>query len=271
MLVSIPSAVKPWLVLFNNQVVMEAQWKTIEDNAFMENRRKLIMLCQAVKLLLQRLKLLKSLDLKLMLLKQLKDKMLIKLNLALKMSKLTLKLLLPLKLKLQLPLTLQLMKPTLWSAQLSDLNNILSKENLIEDTTLIMLTFLQTRTILWFKQLMTLILPGKPILVNFKSIMWIMGHIAKNTKHSPLLKHTQRLTKIPQLHLLDNKRISPLLGMRPKSIKNIHLPKIFQRVISQLTLTGEMLTELISLLSIEIKDIAVLATPFLSLKLSNNV
>jgi len=75
MLVSIHSAVKQWLVSFNRQVEMEAQWKIIEDNASMEIRQKLIMLCQAVKSRSQRLKLLKSMDQKLMSLKQLHNRM----------------------------------------------------------------------------------------------------------------------------------------------------------------------------------------------------
>jgi len=118
---------------------------------------------------------------------------------------------------------------------------------------------------------MILILPGKPILVNSKSIMLIMGHIAKSTTNFPLLKLPPRLPRSPKLLLLDNKRTSPPLGMKPESIKNTVLLRIFQRVSSQLTLTGEMLTESISHPSIEIKDIAALATLFLSLKLLNNV
>lgn len=163
------------------------------------------------------------------------------------------------------------MTPTLWLAPPSDQRLTLSKGKVTEDTTLIMLTFLPTTTILWFKQLMTLILPGKPILVNFKSIMLIMGHIAKSTTNFPLLKLPPRLPRSPKLLLLDNKRTSPPLGMKPESIKNTVLLRIFQRVSSQLTLTGEMLTESISHPSIEIKDIAALATLFLSLKLLNNV
>jgi len=116
---------------------------------------------------------------------------------------------------------------------------------------------------------MTLILPGKPILANFKSIMLITDHIAKNTRHSPLLK--PMLPRSPKLHLLDKQIISLALGMKPKSIKNMVPRKIFQKMNYQLTLTGEMSKELISRLSIEIKDIVVLATLFLSLKLSNNV
>lgn len=118
---------------------------------------------------------------------------------------------------------------------------------------------------------MTLILPGKPILVNFKSIMPTMGHIAKNTKSSTLLKQLPTPTRTPKPLLLDNKRTSRLLGMRLESSKNTLLLLIFQRVSSQLTSTGEMLKELISHQSTEIKDIVVLAILFLSLKLLNNV
>jgi hypothetical protein len=119
---------------------------------------------------------------------------------------------------------------------------------------------------------MTLILLGKPILVNFKSIMLIMGHIAKKRQRSHLLKQPLRLTKSPQLLPLDNKRISRLHWTKPRSSRrNIIQLKIFQRLSSQLTLIGEISKELISLLNIEIKVIVVPATLFLSLKLLNNV
>jgi len=116
MLVSIPFAIRLWLVSFNNQVVMEAQCKNIEVNASMETRQKLTRHYLVVKLKSVKLKLLKLLDLKLMLLKQLRAKMLIKLNLAPKMLKLKhhkpLKLL-SLKPKQPQLLMLQLMKPIL--------------------------------------------------------------------------------------------------------------------------------------------------------------
>ena len=116
-----------------------------------------------------------------------------------KMSKLTLK---PLR------VMVQPMIPTLWSAQQSNPRLKLSKESLTEDSMLIMLMFLQMRTILWFKLLMTLILPGKLILVNFKSIMPIMGHIAKNTKNLPSLKQLPTPARTPKPVRLDNKRTS---------------------------------------------------------------
>ena len=50
-LVSIPFAIRLWLVLFNKQVVMEAQCKNIEVNASMETRQKLTNLFLVVKLL----------------------------------------------------------------------------------------------------------------------------------------------------------------------------------------------------------------------------
>ena len=59
--------------------------------------------------------------------------------------------------------------------------------------------------------------------------------------------------------------------MKLENIKNTLALKIFQKVSSQLTLTGEMLKESISPPNIEIKDIAVPAILFLSLKLLNNV
>jgi len=178
----------------------------------------------------------------------------------------------PQMLKHQPLLTLQLTKPTLWLAQLSDLELQISKENLIKDLTLIMLTCLQTRTILWFRLSMTLILPGKPILVSFKSIMLIMGHIAKKRQRSHLLKLPLRLTKTPKHLPLDNKRISRQHGKKPRSSrKSMHQLKIFQKVSSQLILIGEISKELISLLNIEIKVIVVPATLFLSPKLPNNV
>ena len=51
MLVSIPFAIRLWLVLFNKQVVMEVQCKNIEVNASMETRQKLTNLFLVVKLL----------------------------------------------------------------------------------------------------------------------------------------------------------------------------------------------------------------------------
>jgi len=101
--------------------------------------------------------------------------------------------------------------------------------------------------------------------------MQITDHIAKKRQPFPLLKPPLRLTKRPKFLLLDNKRISKLLGLKLRNSKNILLLVIFQRLSSQLTLIGEMLTELISLLNIEIKVIVVPATLFLSLKLLNNV
>jgi len=101
--------------------------------------------------------------------------------------------------------------------------------------------------------------------------MQITDHIAKKRQLFPLLKPPLRLTKRPKLLLLDNKRISNLLGVKLRNSKNILPLLIFQSLSSQLTLIGEILTELISLLNIEIKVIVVPATLFLSLKLSNNV
>ena len=51
MLVSIPFAIRLWLVSYNKQVVMEAQCKNIEVNASMETRQKLTNLFLVVKLL----------------------------------------------------------------------------------------------------------------------------------------------------------------------------------------------------------------------------
>jgi hypothetical protein len=101
--------------------------------------------------------------------------------------------------------------------------------------------------------------------------MQITDHIAKKRKLFPLLKPPQRLTKRQKLLLLDNKRISNLLGLKLRNSKNILPLLIFQSLSSQLTLIGEILTELISLLNIEIKVIVVPATLYLSLKLSSNV
>jgi len=114
---------------------------------------------------------------------------------------------------------------------------------------------------------MTLVLPGKPILVNFKSIMLIMGRIVKSKKNFPLSK----LTMSPNLLLLDKQKTSPPPGMKPESIKNTNLLMTFLRVSFQLNLTGEILTVSISHPIIEIKVLAALAILFLSLKLLNNV
>jgi hypothetical protein len=62
-----------------------------------------------------------------------------------------------------------------------------------------------------------------------------------------------------------------MLGLKLRNSKNTLLLMIFQSLSSQLTLIGEILMELISLLNIEIKVIVVPATLFLSLKLLNNV
>ena len=51
MLVSIPFAIRLWLVSYNKQVVMEVQCKNIEVNASMETRQKLTNLFLVVKLL----------------------------------------------------------------------------------------------------------------------------------------------------------------------------------------------------------------------------
>ena len=165
-------------------------WPSRRLLSFLHNKLKITNSCQAVKLRLVQLKLLKLQDQLSMQLNKLKTKMLILLNQAQKMSKLMhkqlnpQKLLLLLKQKLQLPLMLQLMRLILWLGQQSDLKHKHSKENLTEDSMLIMLTFLLTRTIWWFKQSTTLILLGKLILANFKSIMLIMGPIVKSKKLS---------------------------------------------------------------------------------------
>jgi len=114
---------------------------------------------------------------------------------------------------------------------------------------------------------MTLVLPGKPILVNFRNIMLIMGRIVKSKKNFPLSK----LTMSPNLLLLDKQKTSPPPGMKPESIKNTNLLMTFLRVSFQLNLTGEILTESILHPIIEIKVLAALAILFLSLKLLNNV
>lgn len=98
-----------------------------------------------------------------------------------------------------------------------------------------------------------------------------MAHIAKNTKLLPLLKQRPKIRKNPKPVLLDNKRISKLLGTKPENIKNTLLPMIFQRVSSQPISIGEMSRELILHPNIEIKDIVAPATLFLSLKSLSNV
>lgn len=136
---------------------------------------------------------------------------------------------------------------------------------------LIMLTCLQTKTILLFKLLMTLISLGKPIPVSSKSTTLVMDPTAKNTRPFHSLKPTLKLRKTPKPHLSDNKRTLMLLGKKHKNIKNM-LPLLrFQRLNFQLTSIGETSKELISLPNTEIKAIVDLATPFPSLKSSNNV
>lgn len=89
-----------------------------------------------------------------------------------------------------------------------------------------------------------------------------------NTKESILLKLVPALSKM--LFHSDNKRTSSQHGTRLESIRNMLKPQTFQILSFQLILTGEMLKESISLLSIEIKDIVDLATLFHSRKLLNN-
>lgn len=101
--------------------------------------------------------------------------------------------------------------------------------------------------------------------------MLVMDPTAKSKKPFLLLKPSLKLKKNLRLQPSAKERTLPLPGKKQKNIKNTLLPLIFQKINFQLISIGETLKELILLLNTEIKDIVALATPFLSLKLSNNV